>query len=477
MANRFFNPNEQFCDATGTPYAGGSLTFYASGTTTPLNTYSDKALTIANTNPVVLDSAGRAGTIFLQNLAYKVVLEDVNLNVIWTMDPVYASDFSTVAQFLSGSGSPNGSVAGSAGSATIPASSYWDFTNQILYICTQTGTTSTAVWTAINSGSTVTSTPTPDGYLTPTSGTPIITSDVIAATNIFYTPYTGNLIPIYNGTTFVTSVFAELNLSISSLSSNGIYDIFVFSNSGVITICSGPAWSNATAGSCARGTGAGTTQLTRVNGILVNAVSMTGKNGSTSYTIAANQATYVGTIYIDATTGQITCHRTYGQNRKWGIWNTYNRVPIILKAGDPTASWTYGTGTIRASNNVPSTYAGTSYNVGSGTACNGFTILTGLAEEECQLSFLQQLASGTASAATWKIGIGVNSTTAFTANAAFAVAASNNASGTTIEARYIQTPFLGINTYQSLENANSNQTATFDGQEVGPMILAAAYRG
>jgi hypothetical protein len=32
VANRFFNPNEQFCDGTGTPYAGGTLDFYASGT-------------------------------------------------------------------------------------------------------------------------------------------------------------------------------------------------------------------------------------------------------------------------------------------------------------------------------------------------------------------------------------------------------------------------------------------------------------
>jgi hypothetical protein len=59
---------------------GGSLAFYASGTSTPLATYSDSALTSPNTNPVVLDAAGRAGNIFLQNLAYKVVLSDANNN-------------------------------------------------------------------------------------------------------------------------------------------------------------------------------------------------------------------------------------------------------------------------------------------------------------------------------------------------------------------------------------------------------------
>src|SRR5689334_6597667 len=116
MSNRWFNPNEQLCDPTGAPYAGGTLSFYASGTSTPLATYSDSALSIANTNPVVLDSAGRAGSIFLQSLAYKVILADVNGNQIWTEDPVYTSDFSAAAQFASGSGNPNGVVAGSAGS-------------------------------------------------------------------------------------------------------------------------------------------------------------------------------------------------------------------------------------------------------------------------------------------------------------------------------------------------------------------------
>jgi hypothetical protein len=75
MANRLSSPNQQYSDFTGAPYAGGSLTFQASGTSTPLATYSDRALSIANTNPVVLDSAGRAGNIFLQNLAYKSFLQ------------------------------------------------------------------------------------------------------------------------------------------------------------------------------------------------------------------------------------------------------------------------------------------------------------------------------------------------------------------------------------------------------------------
>ena len=100
MVNRWFNPDEQFPDATGNALAGAQLFFYATGTSTKLNTYSDKALTIPNTNPVVLDSSGRAGAIFLQNLAYKVVFApatdtDPPTSPIWTLRPeFYTSDFS-----------------------------------------------------------------------------------------------------------------------------------------------------------------------------------------------------------------------------------------------------------------------------------------------------------------------------------------------------------------------------------------------
>src|SRR6266851_2367396 len=88
MAQRFTIPIEQFGDNLNAALAGGQLFFYASGTSTPQNTFSDSGLTVANPNPVILDSAGRAGNIFLGANAYKVVLQDTNNNQIWTADPV-----------------------------------------------------------------------------------------------------------------------------------------------------------------------------------------------------------------------------------------------------------------------------------------------------------------------------------------------------------------------------------------------------
>lgn len=90
MAGRFYNPITSAFDANGNPISGAKLEFFESGTTTPLDTFSDDALTTANTNPVIADSAGRFGTIFLQQADYKAVLSDADDVVIWTEDPVRA---------------------------------------------------------------------------------------------------------------------------------------------------------------------------------------------------------------------------------------------------------------------------------------------------------------------------------------------------------------------------------------------------
>lgn len=463
MANRLFSPNQQYSDTTGLPYAGGSLTFYASGTSTPLATYSNRALSIANTNPVVLDSAGRAGDIFLQNLAYKVVLADVNANVIWTADPVYSSDFSTTASFLSGAGSPNGVVAGSAGSPTVPASVYWDTTNNILYVATTTGTSSTTVWTAVNASTAAAVVPPPQGYLTPTTGVPIILSDVTAATSIFYTPYVGNTVPIYNGSSFIPTVFTELTLTLNAAhAASNIYDVFVFNNVGVPTVVTGPSWSagtggNIASGTCARGTGAGGAALSRVNGILTNTVQITGRNGATTYTINANLATYVGSIFMDTTNGQITCHRSYGVSRKWGVWNAYNRAPIVLQMGLATASWAFVGGFEKSNADVTAV----------------LTMFQGLAEEFSETTFFQNLT--VASGAQVQIGISFTSgIPALSYSPSVSVGtATTLAQG--VNAYLGSPPILGIVNVLSQEQSAGVASTFFGGRS--NMILKSLWRG
>ena len=182
---------------------------------------------------------------------------------------------------------------------------------------------------------------TPQGRLTLTSNAPVMTADVTGATNIYYTPYQGNIIPIYDGTNTQSYTFGQLTMALNTTNhlSGKLYDLFIFLNSSVVTIGAGPAWSSTTS----RGTGAGTTQLQQTNGLWVNGNSITLTNGSSSYSsIPIGQATYVGTVYTTAN-GQtgMACFPTAasgGTNNILGLWNAYNRVPITAQCLDSTVN-------------------------------------------------------------------------------------------------------------------------------------------
>lgn len=71
-----FGPKPQFVDANGAPYSVAKLFFYASGSTTKQNTYTDSTGATGNTNPIMLDSSGRTPSElwFTEGLTYKAVL-------------------------------------------------------------------------------------------------------------------------------------------------------------------------------------------------------------------------------------------------------------------------------------------------------------------------------------------------------------------------------------------------------------------
>jgi hypothetical protein len=95
---------ERLFTAAGAVLNGGKLNFYISGTSTRKNTYPTAAdaaaATNANANPVVADSGGLFGEIYLvPSEPYRVVLTDSSDNVIYTLDNIYADtmDSSTFA--------------------------------------------------------------------------------------------------------------------------------------------------------------------------------------------------------------------------------------------------------------------------------------------------------------------------------------------------------------------------------------------
>ena len=89
MADLFSMPRVEAQDSSGRTLAGAKLEFFITSTSTNLDTYSDDALTTANANPIIADSAGRWGAIFLRDADYKVVLNDSDDVQIWSADPYH----------------------------------------------------------------------------------------------------------------------------------------------------------------------------------------------------------------------------------------------------------------------------------------------------------------------------------------------------------------------------------------------------
>ena len=106
----------QFFDSNGVPLAGGRLYTYAAGSTTPETTYTASDGLTANSNPIILNSAGRvSGTteVWLTiTTAYKFVLKTDADVQLWSAD-----DISGIA----GVGNPLPVSSGGTGRATATA--------------------------------------------------------------------------------------------------------------------------------------------------------------------------------------------------------------------------------------------------------------------------------------------------------------------------------------------------------------------
>lgn len=185
----------------------------------------------------------------------------------------------------------------------------------------------------------------PQGRITLTSGTAVMTTSASAQTTVYYTPSVGGLVPVSDGTNWTPTVFTELSQattdttkSPTAVTTNSNYDLFVWSDSGTLRCTRGPAWSSDTS----RGTGAGTTELDFTTTYPTNKNSIT--NGP-----AANRGTWVGTIrsngssQIDFTLPTVA---SGGGQGKIGVWNAYNRQQLDVFIGNnAAATYNYGTAT------------------------------------------------------------------------------------------------------------------------------------
>jgi hypothetical protein len=100
------NPKVQFLTPAGVPLVGGTVTVYLAGTTTPTDTWQNRALTILNTNPITLDSRGEAVIWLDPAVTYKFVLKNFLGVTQWTVDNITgAQPASIVASLIASGGS------------------------------------------------------------------------------------------------------------------------------------------------------------------------------------------------------------------------------------------------------------------------------------------------------------------------------------------------------------------------------------
>ena len=150
------------------------------------------------------------------------------------------------------------------------------------------------------------------GRLTLESNVPVSTTDQTSKTTIYYTPYNGDKISLYDGSSWATYTFTQLSKSLGTLANNSNYDVFVYNNNGTLTLEFSSAWSTATSR---------TDTLTLLNGVYVKS-SLTSRR-------------YLGTFRTTSTT------TTEDSASKRFIWNYNNRVNCRMFKQYAASTWTY----------------------------------------------------------------------------------------------------------------------------------------
>lgn len=261
-----------------------------------------------------------------------------------------------------------------------------------------------------------------EARLTLTSGTPVTTSDVTGATNLYITPYRGNRIALYDGTKWTVRNFSEITIALGTLTNALPYDVFVYDNAGTVAARTPVAWTNATTRA---------TALTTQDGVLV-------KSGATT-------DRYLGTFYTTSTT------TTEDSLAKRLVWNYYNRVRRPMRVVETTNSWTYTTAAFRAMNN---------------STANALQTVIGWSEDSLTAHVMATCAPSSGNPYR-VVGIGVGSTTV---NSAQLLGGIITGGKEHTHAYYEAIPAVGYQYYQALEYSEAVGTVTWYGDDGGTII-------
>jgi len=265
---------------------------------------------------------------------------------------------------------------------------------------------------------------TTQGRLTLTSGTPVTTSDVLAATTVYFTPFRGNHISLYYNSMWGDFVFSEVNVAVPATTSTP-FDLFAYW-SGSAVVLETVNWTNSTTRA---------TAIAYQDGIPVKSGDSTRKYLGTGCTTGVSGQTE------DSERGTVSMT---GGNRL--LWNYYNRVSRNISVIDTTNNWVYSTATWRQAN------------AGAGSG-NKVQCVIGIAEELLEV-VVQGLESDTV-ASTPAIGVGIDSTTVNSAKTF--VNGSSSLNGLTLVAFYRGYPVVGLHNINWLEIGSGSGTTTWYG--------------
>lgn len=164
---------------------------------------------------------------------------------------------------------------------------------------------------------------TPGGRLTLESGVPVSVTDQAGKTNVFYTPYTSNIIALWDGNLWKCITFSEVTQALGTLTAATCYDVFGYLSAGALAT-ELLAWTNSTTRA---------TTVTLQDGRYC-------KNGDKT-------RLYLGTFYTSTTTAtnDIFIARL--------LFNAYNRVSRTAFVYATTAH-TYASSTKRPWDNLQS---------------------------------------------------------------------------------------------------------------------------
>ena len=514
MADNLLIPwsGRRVTNSSGVIQAGALVYIYDEDTTNLKTIYSDRDLGVTQANPVTCDAGGLIPQIYIGASAYKIKITSSGGTSIDEQDDLpgaldtstFSATYAKVDEDFASKTADYSMVAGDVGTALNCNSTGGDITVTLLSAVTvgngrqitarHTGTANTvtiatsssqtidgvltlvlrhrydsvtlrsdgANWHKVSASNALLPALTlqvvPQGRLTLTSGTPVTTTDVTAATAVYYRAFTGATVPIYSSTYGVflaqTITSNELSLTlVASHSANTLYDGFAFMDptDGTTTrIGTGPAWSASTAGTSSRGSGAGTTELSLVGGIWVNAASMTMRNGNSTYSVAAFSGTYLGTFRTTSAAGQ-----TEDSIANRLLWNAYNESPRALRVVESTNTWTYTTLTWRQAN---------------ASATNQFNIVIGLLKHPTKVTV--HGLCGNSSSVNVATGVGIDSTSVNSAQ----VFGASAFDVTPIPAYYVGYPSLGFHNIAWLEISVATGTSTWRGDD-GTTVLQAGMIG